>query len=138
MNRVQLTGRLTADPELKTTPQGKSVTTFRLAVRRRFKKDESDFINVVAWEKTAEFVAEYITKGRLVAVAGTLQVNDWTDKEGVRQTRYQIVADEVEGLDKKKEGGDETPAPAKENKEKKKAPETEGTGEDYNPWADDE
>jgi single-strand DNA-binding protein len=136
MNRVQLIGRLTADPELKTTPQGKSVVTFRLAVKRRFKKDECDFINVVAWEKTADFVAEYITKGRLVGVAGSINVRDWTNKEDVRQTFYQVVADEVESLEKKKEGDESAPKSKGKTKDSSETGGAEETGEDYNPWAD--
>lgn len=100
LNRVTLMGRLVADPELRTTPQGVSVTTMRLAVDRDFKNKqtgerETDFINVVTWRQTAEFVSRYFTKGRMAVVEGRLQVRQYTDKEGNKRTAVDVVADNV-------------------------------------------
>lgn len=100
LNHVTLMGRLVADPELRTTPQGISVTTMRLAVDRDFKNKqtgerETDFINVVTWRQTAEFVSRYFTKGRMAVVEGRLQVRQYTDKDGNKRTAVDVVADNV-------------------------------------------
>lgn len=97
MNKVILLGRLTKDPELRTTPTGVSVCRFSVAVNRRFAKEgqqTADFINCVAWRQNAEFLAKYFTKGRMLAVVGTLQTRNY-DKDG--QTHYvtEVIADEV-------------------------------------------
>lgn len=112
-NRVILVGNLVADPELKTTPSGVSVTRFRLAVNRRFtragEQPQTDFFDIVAWRQTAEFVARFFTKGRPILVSGSLQNRNWTDNNGVKHYSNEIVADEVTFVDRKSEG---SPAPA--------------------------
>lgn len=112
-NRVILVGNLVADPELKTTPSGVSVTRFRLAVNRRFtragEQPQTDFFDIVAWRQTAEFVARFFTKGRPILVSGSLQNRNWTDNNGVKHYSSEIVADEVSFVDRKSEG---SPAPA--------------------------
>ena len=86
LNRIILMGRLTRDPELRRTGSGTAVTSFSLAVDRDFKSQsgekETDFIDIVAWRSTAEFVSKYFTKGRMAVVEGRLQLRDWTDKDG--------------------------------------------------------
>ena len=98
LNKVILMGNLVADPEFKTTPSGVAVTTFRIAVGRRFAKqgDEvtADFFNIVAWRGLAEFVSKYFTKGRPIVVVGSLQNRSYTDQQGQKRTFTEIIADE--------------------------------------------
>lgn len=94
-NKVILMGRICADPELKTTQSGLSVTSFRLAVDRRGKEKATDFIDVVAWRERAEFVCKYFTKGKPMLVCGSLQVREWEDKQGNKRRTVEVVADEV-------------------------------------------
>lgn len=97
MNSVKLSGRLTRDPELKQTPAGVPVASFVLAVDRKFNRDEADFIPITAWRKTAEFVAKYFHKGQRVIISeGRIRVTPYTDRDGNRRTRFEVVADEVE------------------------------------------
>lgn len=97
MNSVKLSGRLTRDPELKQTPSGVPVASFALAVDRKFNRDEADFIPITAWRKTAEFVAKYFHKGQRVIISeGRIRVTPYTDRDGNKRTRFEIVADEVE------------------------------------------
>ena len=106
INRIVLVGRLTADPELKYTPSGKAVASFTIAVDRRPNSQgekETDFIPIIAWQKTAEFVSNYLSKGRLVAVDGRLQIRSWVAQDGIRRKTAEVVADTVQGLDKPKE-----------------------------------
>ena len=109
MNKVILMGRLVADPELRTTPTGLSVTTIRIAVNRRFAKQgdpvTADFFDVVCWRQTAEFVSRYFSKGRQIAIVGTLQSRRWQDKDGNTRTATEVVADEVYFADSKRDGG---------------------------------
>jgi single-strand DNA-binding protein len=105
VNRVVLVGRLTRDPELRTTSTGKSVVSFSIAVDKKFKpqgadQQTADFFRVQAWEKTAEFVANYLTKGRLCAVDGRLEQRSYTDKDGNKRESIEIIADSVQGLDR--------------------------------------
>lgn len=103
MNDVKLSGRLVRDPELKHTPNGVPVATFSLAVDRKFNREEADFIPIVAWRKTAEFVAKYFRKGQRVIVAqGRIKVDQYTDKEGNKRSRFSVVADEAEFADSKR------------------------------------
>lgn len=95
LNKAILMGRLTADPELKQTPAGVAVTTFSIAVNRDYNRELTDFINIVAWRKTAEFVAKYFTKGQLVAVDGSIQTRNYTDKTGVKRYAFEVIADNV-------------------------------------------
>ena len=99
-------GRLTRDPELRRTGSGTAVTSFSLACDRDFKSQsgdkETDFIEVVAWKNTAEFVSKYFSKGRMAAVEGRLQIRDWTDKVGNKRTTAEVVADNVYFADSKR------------------------------------
>ena len=95
MNQCQLMGRLTADPELKTTPQGTSVCAFTLAVDRRFDKKKADFIRIVAWRSTAEFCSKYFHKGQKIAVVGSIQTRSYEDKEGKKRSAVEVVAESV-------------------------------------------
>ena len=99
LNCVTLMGRLTADPELRTTTTGKSVCSFSIAVDRSFQKAgeqrQADFINVVAWRQTAEFVSRYFSKGRMIIVEGSLRNNNYTDNNGVKHYGYDVYADNV-------------------------------------------
>ena len=96
-NKVIMMGRIVADPELKTTPQGVSVCSFRIAVDRRFQQKgeerKSDFFNVVAWRQQGEFVSRYFSKGRMILVEGEMTTRNYTDKNGNPATWYEIVAD---------------------------------------------
>ena len=119
LNRIILMGRLTRDPELRRTSSGTAVTSFSLAVDRDFKSQsgekETDFIDIVAWRNTAEFVSKYFTKGRMAVVEGRLQIRDWTDKDGGKRRSAEVVADNVYFGDSKRDGGYNpgyAPAPA--------------------------
>lgn len=119
LNHIVLMGRLTRDPELRRTGSGIAVASFRLAVDRDFApKDggekETDFIDVVAWRSTAEFVSRFFTKGRMAIVEGKLQTRDYTDRDGNRRYATEVVADNVYFGDSRRdnEGGGYAPAPA--------------------------
>lgn len=110
MNLVTLMGRLTRDPELRHTQSGTAVASFSLAVDRRFSgKDggerQVDFIDIVAWRNTAEFVSKYFAKGRMCAVHGRLQARDWQDKDGNKRRAYEVVAENVYFTGSKQESG---------------------------------
>lgn len=118
VNNVVLVGRLTRDPELRTTNTGKSVCSFSLAVNKRVKptdgSPDADFFNVVAWGTSADFVANYLTKGRLAAVEGRLQSRKYTASDGSNREVVEIVANNVQGLDRPRDdGGQGQPAQAK-------------------------
>ena len=109
LNKIFIMGRLTRDPELRHTQTGTAVATFSLAVDRDFKDKSTgeratDFINVVAWRQTGEFVSRYFTKGRMAVVEGRLQMRDWTDKDGNKRTAAEVVADNVYFGDSKRDG----------------------------------
>lgn len=109
LNKVVLCGRLTADPELKTTGNGISVVSFSLAINRRYKNAngqyDADFINCTAWRQTAEFISRYFKKGSSLCIVGSIQTRKWTDQQG--QTRYatDVVADEAMFVDSRSESG---------------------------------
>ena len=105
LNRSALMGRLTADPELKTTQNGNSVTSFTIAVDRSYKKGEVDFINIVAWRKTAEFICNYFSKGSMIAVDGRIQTRRYEDRNGNKRTAFEVLADEVSFCGGKSDGG---------------------------------
>ena len=110
LNRIIIMGRLARDPELRHTQAGVAVASFRLAVDRDFKdkatgERATDWIDVVAWRQTGEFVSRYFTKGRMAVVEGRLQMRDWTDKEGNKRTSAEVVADNVYFGDSKRDGG---------------------------------
>lgn len=112
LNKIILMGRLTRDPELRRTQSGTAVTGFSLAVDRDFKSQsgekETDFIDVVAWRNTAEFVSKYFSKGRMAVVEGRLQIRDWTDKDGIKRRSAEVIADNVYfGDSKRSEGGED-------------------------------
>ena len=106
-NLVVLTGRLTADPELKTTPNGISVTSFSIAVSRRYRAGEetqADFINIVAWRQTAEFVSKYFKKGSMIGIEGAIQTRKYVDKNGNNRTAFEVVANNVQFVESKRDG----------------------------------
>ena len=109
LNVAIIMGRLTADPELRTTASGVAVTTFSVAVDRRFQRQgeekQTDFINVVAWRQTAEFVSRYFHRGSMIAVRGSIQQRNYEDKNGNKRTAFEIVADEVSFCGSKAETG---------------------------------
>ncbi len=109
LNKIMLVGRLTADPELKTTPSGISVTNFTLAVDRGYAKQgeekQTDFIYIVCWRNQAEFVSKYFRKGSGIYVCGSLQIRNWKDKDGNNRTTAEVVADEVKFAESKKNSG---------------------------------
>ena len=110
LNSVCLMGRLTADPELKSTQSGVSVCSFRIAVDRTYQpkgqEKQTDFINIVTWRGTAEFVSRYFRKGQLVAVQGSIQTSQYTDRDGNKRTAFDVVADNVFFAEKKAESGE--------------------------------
>ncbi len=112
LNHIVIMGRLTRDPELRYTQSQTPVATFRVAVDRDFQprdggEKQTDFIDVVAWRQTGEFVSKYFTKGSMAVVSGRLQMRDWTDKEGGKRTSAEVVADNVYfGESKRREGGE--------------------------------
>ena len=116
LNRITITGRMTRDPELRTTQSGISVTSFSIASQRSYKNGngerETDFFDVVAWRTTAEFVTKYFVKGSLVTVDGRLESRKFTNKEGNKRTAIEIIADNVFFGDSKNEQRETAPAPA--------------------------
>lgn len=119
LNKIFIMGRLTRDPELRTTNSGTSVASFSLAVDRNYKgadgEKETDFIDCVAWRQTGEFAAKYFAKGRMAVVEGRLQIRPWTDKEGNSRRSAEVVADNIYFGDSKRDsagdmGGYSAPA----------------------------
>ena len=109
LNHIVIMGRLARDPELRRTQTGTPVASFRLAVDRDFKdkstgERSTDWIDVVAWRQTAEFVSRFFTKGRMAVVEGRLQMRDWTDKDGNKRTSAEVVAENVYFGDSKRDG----------------------------------
>ncbi len=113
LNRIILIGRLTRDPELRYTPQGVPVASFSLAVDRPFSNQqgqrETDFIDCIAWRKLGETVGNHLTKGRLVAVEGRLQVRSYEAQDGTKRRVSEVVADSVRFLDRPKDGSGSAP-----------------------------
>lgn len=114
LNKVILCGRLCAEPELKQTPSGVSVLSFNLAVNRRFQSrsadgqtqsPQADFISVVAWRQTAEFISRYFHKGSAICVTGSLQTRTWQDQNGQKRYATEVVVDEAMFVDSKNESG---------------------------------
>lgn len=114
LNKVILVGRLTADPELKQTQSGTAVTSFTLAINRRYQpknedgspaQQQADFINCVAWRQTAEFLCRYFRKGSAVCITGAIQTRSWTDNHNVKRYATEVIADEVMFVDSKNESG---------------------------------
>ena len=109
LNKVILMGRITADPELKHTPSNVAVCSFSLAVNRRFNRNETDFIDIVAWRQQAEFISKYFTKGQQMVVCGALQTRTWEDKNGNKRKSVEVVVDEVHFADSKRTAGNTSP-----------------------------
>lgn len=133
LNRITICGRLTRDPELRTTSTGKDVVEFSIAVNKRIKPAEgadADFFRVKAWGQTASYVGEYIGRGRLVSVDGRLESRKYTDKDGNNREIVEIVADNVNALDRPKEDAE----PRQESRGKARPPQ----GEEYDPFADED
>ena len=113
LNKVVLCGRLTADPELKQTQNGVPVVTFTLAVNRRFQSrtadaaggQQADFISLVAWRQTAEFISKYFKKGSALCVTGSIQTRSWQDQQGQRRYATEVVVDEAMFVDSRNESG---------------------------------
>ena len=107
LNKIILMGRLTRDPELRRTQSGPAVTSFSIACDRDFKSQggekETDFIDIVAWRGTAEFVSKYFTKGRMAIVEGRLQIRDWTDNNGSKRRSAEVIADNIYFGDSKRD-----------------------------------
>jgi single-strand DNA-binding protein len=137
LNRVCLIGRLGRDPELRTTNTGKSVVEFSIAVSKRIKPQDggpdADWFRVKAWGNTAEFVANYLGKGRLVAVDGRLETRKWTDNEGNNREIIEVVAEQVQSLERPRDD-----QPADPRGDTQRAP-TSGGGDvdEYDPFADE-
>jgi single-strand DNA-binding protein len=134
MNRVCIIGRLTRDPELRHTGAGKSVASFSVAVQKRIKPQDgspdADFFNVVAWNNSADYVANYLTKGRLVSVDGRLQSRKYTASDGTDRNVVEIVADNVSGLDRPRDDQAVPYGPTSTES-------TIGDGNEYDPFADE-
>ncbi len=112
MNKAILVGRLTRDPELKSTANGTNVCSFSVAVNRRYKNAEgnydADFINCTAWRQTAEFVSKYFTKGRMIGVVGSIQTRNYDDKDGKKVYVTEVAADEVYFVESKGDNNNNT------------------------------
>jgi len=140
LNRVCLVGRLTADPELRYTGSGVAVASFRLAVDRDYKnaqgERETDFINIVAWRQRAEFVSNFLTKGRLVSVDGRLQVRSYETQDGQRRQAWDVVADNISFLDSRRDreatATEDVPPPVDDDL----APSVTDLDAESNPWDD--
>ena len=119
LNKVILGGRMVADPELKQTTAGVPVVSFRIAVNRRFQtkavdgqgQPQADFLDIVAWRQQAEFVARYFRKGSSICIVGSIQTRSWTDQQGQKRYTTEIIADEINFVDSKGEGGSYGGAP---------------------------
>ncbi len=109
INMVALMGRLTYEPELRTTPSGVSVLRFQVACDRNYQKDsqnrQADFIDCVAWRQTAEFISKYFHKGSMIAVEGTIQTSNYTDKDGNKRKQIEVLANNVSFCGGKSENG---------------------------------
>ena len=105
-NLVVLTGRLTADPEIKTTTNGTSVTSFSIAVNRRYRsgeKPQTDFINIVAWRQNAEFISKYFKKGNMIGIEGSIQTRKYTDKNGNNRQAFEVVVNNAQFVESKRD-----------------------------------
>lgn len=142
LNKVQLIGNLTRDPELRYTPNGAAVCTFGLATNRNWttetgeKREEVDFHNIVAWRKLAELCSQFLVKGRKVYVEGRLSTRSWTGQDGQQKQRTEVVIDDMILLDNKgnfqkgSAGTPETEEPKKIEKQKESTPSASAQSED--------
>lgn len=143
LNCAVIMGRLTADPELRTTPNGISVTSFSVAVDRSYQRAgedrQTDFINVVAWRNTAEFVSRYFRKGSMIAVQGSIQTRNYEDRNGNKRTAFEIVADNVSFCGSKSESGTGGAAPVRQAAPAAPAPSfSTGSADDFDDLSSDE
>lgn len=137
LNRVVLIGRLTHDPNLRTTTTGKEVCDFQIAVTKRYKPQDgspdADFFRVIAWGKDATYVSNYLTKGRLVAIEGRLQSRKYTGNDGQNREVVEVVADSVQGLDRaKSDAPGDVASPTSAT-----TPPSEADIDEHDPFADD-
>ena len=105
MNKAILMGRLTSDPEMRQTQSGVSCARFTIAINRRFQREETDFINCVAWRQNADFICKYFTKGNMIAVVGSIQTRSWEGQDGKRNYATEVVVDEAHFTGSKSESG---------------------------------
>ncbi len=133
VNSVVLIGRLTRDPELRTTTTGKNVCSFSIAVNKKFKpagdEPDADFINIVAWGNSADYVVNYLTKGRLIAVEGRLQARKYMASDGSNREVVEVVADSVTGLGRPRDENQ----PQTRSQTSRQAP----AADEYDPFADE-
>lgn len=129
-NNITITGRLTADPELKTTISGASICSFTLAVKRPHVKDTTDFIPCVVWRQGAEYLSRYGVKGNMVAVTGALTTRKWQDKDGNNRVNYAITCDSVELLESRSNGETSNNTTSAANKPQNAS----GNAPAYNPY----
>ncbi|HEY0866607.1 MAG TPA: single-stranded DNA-binding protein [Fimbriimonas sp.] len=143
LNRVVLIGRLTRDPEFRTTPNGKNYAAFGIAVQKRIKPQDpnerdADFFNIKVWGQSAEYVKNYLTKGRLVSIDGRLETRRYTDQQGVQKDIFEIVADNVQGLDRPRDDSGAAPSGNTGYSSGGGAPRPAAPAEDeYDPFADE-
>lgn len=132
LNKVIIGGKITADPELKTTPNGTSVTQFSVAVNRRAKEGEqqADFINCVAWKNTAEFITRYFRKGSSICITGRIQTRSWQDQSGAKRYATEVVVEEAGFVDSKSESGGQSYGQQNEPQTAAPAPQYEELGDD--------
>jgi single-strand DNA-binding protein len=135
MNRVVLIGRLVRDPELRSTTTGKDVAEFTIAVDKRIKPTDgsptADFFRVKAWGHSARFVGDYLTKGRLVAVDGRIETRKYTDNEGRNREIVEIIAENVNGLDRPRDDAETAP------KQERRAESSSQSSDEYDPFANE-
>lgn len=131
-NKIVLVGRLTKDPEKKISNDGKVFANFTIAVNRNFKADEADFFDCVAFGNTADYILSYVRKGYLVLVEGSLQINKWADRDGVKHSKPEIIANVVRNFEKKKENAEEyTEKEGKSTKTEEEEKESEILDEEF-------
>jgi len=132
MNQITITGKIGKEPEFRTTSGGKSMVTFSVAVKKQMKPSDgpdSDWFNITAWDKTADFVVNYLHKGSGVAIVGRMESRKFTDKDGNNREAWSVIASSVEGTDRR---DDSTP-----NAKPKTAQPAQQVGQDYDPFEDD-
>jgi len=141
INRVVLVGRLVRDPESRTTTTGKNVCSFSIAVDKRIKpsdgSSDADFFRITAWDRSADFVMNYLTKGRLVAVDGRLQSRKFTDKDGNNREVVEVVAESVQGLDRPRDDAPAGAGAASSPRPAAKSPSAAPAVDEYDPFADE-
>ena len=136
VNRVVLIGRMVRDPELRTTTNGKSVVSFTIAVNKRIKpqdpsEPDAHFFRIQAWGQTAEYVSNYLAKGRLVVVDGRLEQRSWTDSQGQKRDSVEVVADSVSGLDRPRDDG-----AGSTSYQSKSTGKAQSSADEYDPFAE--